>query len=96
MVYAIGGDNGNERLNIVERYDPQTDKWEFVAPMQIRRSFLAAAALNGSIFALGGSDGALRFNDVEKYDPDLDRWESAPAMQVGRGAFAAVKMKHVW
>ena len=38
LLYAVGGFDGVERLRCVECYDPDTDQWKFVAPMNSRRS----------------------------------------------------------
>ncbi|VEL28854.1 unnamed protein product [Protopolystoma xenopodis] len=35
-LYAVGGQDGIVELNTVERYDPVTNIWEFVAPMLSR------------------------------------------------------------
>jgi len=36
FIYVMGGYDGGA-LNLVERYDILTDKWEFVAPMRTKR-----------------------------------------------------------
>ena len=38
LLYAIGGFNGNERLNSVECYHPENNEWTFVPSMQVGRS----------------------------------------------------------
>lgn len=38
MLYVAGGNDGTSCLNSVERYNPKTNTWEGVAPMNIRRS----------------------------------------------------------
>lgn len=35
-VYAVGGSDGTN-LRTVERYDPDSDTWEMLAPMEIAR-----------------------------------------------------------
>lgn len=37
MLYVAGGNDGTSCLNSVERYNPKTNTWESVAPMNIRR-----------------------------------------------------------
>lgn len=37
MLYVAGGNDGTSCLNSVERYNPKTNTWEGVAPMNIRR-----------------------------------------------------------
>ena len=37
QLYAIGGYDGQERLNTVEVFDLQKKKWKLVAPMLCKR-----------------------------------------------------------
>lgn len=37
MLYVAGGNDGTSCLNSVERFNPKTNAWEGVAPMNIRR-----------------------------------------------------------
>lgn len=45
-LYAAGGHDGWSFLNSVERWDPSTRQWSYVAPMTIPRSTLGVAVLN--------------------------------------------------
>ena len=38
LMYAVGGYDGNIRLNQVECYNPEQNKWTFVASMKDSRS----------------------------------------------------------
>jgi N-acetylneuraminic acid mutarotase len=89
-IYAIGGRNAqNTPLDTVEAYDPLTDTWTTVAPVQFecqggatRRSGHAAAmAADGRIYAIGGfcafpfpPSMANGTPTVEAYDPSADTW----------------------
>jgi len=53
FIFAVGGYDGKEQLNSVERYNISDDTWRHVAPMRHRRSALACTVHNGRIFALG-------------------------------------------
>ncbi len=44
-------------LNTVERYDPVKESWEFVAPMNVKRSRMALVTCNSKLYAIGGYDG---------------------------------------
>lgn len=46
-IYAVGGHDGWSYLNTVERWDPQSQQWTYVASMSIARSTVGVAALNG-------------------------------------------------
>lgn len=52
-IYAIGGQDGIQCLNQVERYDPKENRWTKVAPMNTRRLGVAVAVLGGYIYAIG-------------------------------------------
>ena len=52
-VYAVGGYDSTYQLPTVERYDVQTNQWEFVAQMSRPRSALNIGVISGKIYALG-------------------------------------------
>lgn len=43
---AIGGNDGNSSHNSVEMYDPEANRWNFLASMGSRRSSVGAAVVN--------------------------------------------------
>ena len=53
----------------VECYEVARDRWCVVESMNMRRSTLGAAVLNGCVYAVGGFDGSSGLDSVEKYDP---------------------------
>ncbi len=44
-LYAVGGHDGWSYLNTVERYDPESRSWSYVAPMSMARSTAGIAVL---------------------------------------------------
>ena len=76
-VYAIGG----ECLSTVERYDPRTDRWTFVASLPGDTFAVGhrAAVCNGDIYITGGT---LRYS-LLRYAPEQDAWR--PGVVVGSG-----------
>lgn len=91
-IYVLGGrllGNGepseiNEALTNMDdnsRYDPKTDKWIELEPMQVRRSGFTASEMNNQIYVFGGQipDGAT--NKVERYNPITNNWTSLPDME---------------
>ena len=52
-LYAIGGFDGQQRVRSVERYLPELDRWDPVAPMQQCRSGAAMVALGHHVYAIG-------------------------------------------
>ncbi|PIO66296.1 kelch repeat protein [Teladorsagia circumcincta] len=54
FVYAVGGYNGSECLDTVERYDPFRNEWIRVASLGTRRDDVSVSVLNGCLYAVGG------------------------------------------
>lgn len=82
-IYAIGGYGGSANascLSTVERFDPLTNKWEMVAPMNEGRRALAAVAMPDGIYAIGGYNGKDYIDSVERYDLVKDRWTLITAL----------------
>lgn len=83
-MYAVGGQDGVSCLYIVEKYDPQENRWYRVASMSSRRLGVGVAVLDGYLYAIGGSDGTSPLNTVEKYDPKTNRWSPVAPMGTRR------------
>jgi hypothetical protein len=98
-VYAIGGSTTSTLdmsgyTGLVERYDPATDSWSTVAPMNTPRVGLAAAVSGGKIYAFGGYGRPAGYTarylvTVEHYDPASNTWSSAASMRAARYGLAA-------
>lgn len=52
-IFVMGGYDGTNQLNTVERYEVETDTWTFAASMRHRRSALGVTALHGRIYVMG-------------------------------------------
>lgn len=63
----MGGWCSGDAISSVERYDPQTNEWRMVAPMNKRRCGVGVAVLNDLLYAVGGHDGQSYLNSVERY-----------------------------
>lgn len=107
-LYALGGGqvsqastSSSERpaqalpsaLSSVDRYDPETSRWDALPPMPTPRMFLAAAVLSGKLYAIGGSDGAQALRTVERFDDDTTSWQSFTLMPARRVFFAAAVLR---
>jgi hypothetical protein len=85
MIYVLGGQYGDLRFDVVERFDPASNTWTIMAPMPTPRTWLVAAAVNGKIYAIGGSNlQSGKLNTVEEYDPATNRWTFKTPMPTGR------------
>ncbi len=55
-IYAVGGWEGSARLDSIERYNPNTNLWSFVAPMKMEVTSPAVVAHDGMLFVTGMVD----------------------------------------
>lgn len=92
-IYLIGGFSNNSRLDVsptVEVYDPQTDRWSFVAPLPEPLHHTTAISLGGRLYVIAGYN-TLGFNPVASafsYDPNTNRWTRIASLPNRRGALA--------
>ena len=96
-VYAIGGHDGlrNLGLSSVEKYDPGSNQWAYVASMDEQRCFASATVMGNKILVVGGTgEGFLPLSNCELYDPITDVWTLLPAeLNVPRSNAAIGKAK---
>jgi len=85
-LFAMGGHDGNHRLDSMECYNPGLDQWSAIASMTIKRSVFGAATLNGLIYVVGGYDGKKYLNDAEVYNVELDKWSPSVPLSCARSA----------
>jgi len=76
VLFAVGGWCSGDAISSVERYDPQSNEWRMVAPMNKRRCGVGVAVLNDLLYAVGGHDGQSYLNSVERYDPQTNQWST--------------------
>ena len=104
-LYAIGGrllgDGSPHQLlsniNDNEMYDPQQNTWKILPPMPSKRSGLAAATVNSSIFVFGGHGINGTFNNNERFDTKSNKWSSEKPMPTARlGLLAVAVDNHIY
>ncbi|BFZ20955.1 hypothetical protein BsWGS_23995 [Bradybaena similaris] len=96
-IYVMGGRNSTDsQLKSTEKYDFLLDQWLQMPPMNIARTAVGAASLDGVLYAVGGEcaladtqDDTLYLHCVEMYDPIRKKWEHKPNMKLAR-SFVAV------
>jgi Kelch motif len=98
-VYAIGGDLGLHGCDLscyttrsAEVYSVVSGTWSAIAPMHVRRDWLAATAgLDGTVYAIGGwdADCGCAVSSVEAYDPSANTWAFVAKMPDRRVMAAA-------
>jgi N-acetylneuraminic acid mutarotase len=101
-IYIVGGNPTRNRkqsskMNVVEVYNPKTDRWATAKPLPTPRTALCAvAARNASrhvlIYAMGGRNFDMPGNGlstVEAYDPLTDTWTAMSSMPINLHAMTA-------
>jgi N-acetylneuraminic acid mutarotase len=94
-IYVIGGRTGTggpctgTALDVVERYDIDTDTWSEVASLPSPRTDAAAVEHGGRIYVFGGCDGGAFLDEVLVYDPVMDTWSSLADMPTARASLVA-------
>ena len=98
-IYALGGarsvqlpngDNEIQRLATAEVYDPISNNWTMLPPMNRIRSDACAVSHAGLVYIIGGFDGTEILSSIEIYDPQTNQWTYGPSMLVRRSGLRAV------
>jgi N-acetylneuraminic acid mutarotase len=93
-IYVIGGyDESGKTTDVVELYDPQTDRWSRVSSLPQPTDHAAAATYDGKLFVVGGyiivEGQRTPTNKSFIYDPSVDKWKEIKSMPTSRGALTA-------
>jgi len=67
-----------------ECYDPATNSWELLPPLNRPFTHAAAAAIGGSVYVFGGLSFGGVLDQAQCYDPARQRWECLPPMPTPR------------
>nr|XP_039266045.1 kelch-like protein 28 [Styela clava] len=87
-IYSIGGRVPGHHTNQVERFDPTSSTWSFVASLNEAKSYVAAVENEGNIYVLGGSANG-HLTTVERYDISTNVWSTVTPMLTQRSFFSA-------
>jgi N-acetylneuraminic acid mutarotase len=93
-IYIVGGyDESGKTTNIVEVYDPRSDKWDRVSSLPEPVDHAAAASYGGKLFVVGGytivEGERIPTNKLFIYDPLTDGWKEMQPMSTSRGGIIA-------
>jgi hypothetical protein len=93
-IYVVGGLIDRARAtNVVEVYDPSTDKWSSAPSLPIDVHHAMAAERDGRLYVIGGFSGSLGGAASDRvFMLDGGRWREAPSLQRPRAAAAAVSV----
>jgi N-acetylneuraminic acid mutarotase len=92
LVYSVGGSDGSNVTTAGYVYNPGTEQWTALPPMQNAREASQAAFINGKLYVTGGwgaNDNPLGTTEI--YDPGSGTWSPAASMPIPyAGASVAV------
>jgi N-acetylneuraminic acid mutarotase len=92
-IYVIGGFGESfAASDLVEAYDPGTDRWERRASLPVALHHAAAVGFDATVLVFGGYRGTVSWTplaSVFEYDPAADRWRERAPMPTARGGLAA-------
>jgi N-acetylneuraminic acid mutarotase len=93
-IYAGGGMVGEtgRPLDVVARYDPETDTWETLRRLPEPVRAAAGTAVDGVFYVIGGTTEDGNTADVNAYDPDSDMWSPRAPLPEPRFNHAAVEL----
>ncbi|HVF48194.1 MAG TPA: kelch repeat-containing protein [Pyrinomonadaceae bacterium] len=98
VIHVIGGWNPaltpDGSLDVVEAYDPATDKWAKRSPLLQARFALSADIVNGSLIVVGGEANRTSVTTIEAYDPVTDSWSTLANLSNGRVFHSAVALNN--
>ena len=92
-LYVIGGRISGflDNIDVNEMYDPIQDRWvSNLESMPSKRSGLAAASINSTIYIFGGEEPSKTFNNNEKYDVKSNKWTTELPMPTAHHGLAAI------
>jgi hypothetical protein len=81
--YVIGGHDWSDwatPMNVNERYNACTDRWETMAPMPTARGSIGAAEIDGKIYVPGGYADEVFQDVLEIYDVATDSWSTGASV----------------
>jgi N-acetylneuraminic acid mutarotase len=96
-IYVFGGrtvaNSSLANLNNNEMYNPQKDEWMLLEPMPSKRSGIAAATYNDTIFVFGGEDAGgfnpKTYGNNENFNPATGLWTSKESLPTPRHGLSA-------
>ncbi|XP_038556217.1 kelch-like protein 20 isoform X2 [Micropterus salmoides] len=94
-LYLAGGElSDGSQSSEMWRYDSCCDSWIKMAPMNMARSSLGLAMLDGFVYAVGGWSQLLNtcVNFVERFDPQTNSWQVIESVKLAVASPAVVAL----
>jgi hypothetical protein len=84
-IYVIGGNNGVQTLDTVERFDPLDGRWETLsARLRVPRVTFGVVILKDDMIIIFGGASVTYTRSAEKYVPSQNQWTSIASMVTAR------------
>ena len=74
FLYLIGGEEDKEAVSSVHKYNPDTNLWQEVAPMNVSRAGVCAVADKETMYAIGGFANSEPLDVAERFDAKMNSW----------------------
>jgi len=74
------------------KFDPCYESWQELASMNVPRSELGLALLDGSIYAVGGWEGSHRLDSVERFNQSTNSWSMIASLKMAVTSPAVVAL----
>ena len=87
-IYSFGGIAlDTDRIDIVECYDIEENKWTYIGSMPI--PFISGSVIfhDGLFYICGGRIGVGRINSCYTFNPESKEWNQVASMRIGRFNF---------
>ena len=81
-IYIAGGWTDTS-INKLQKFNPSTNNWQYLANLNFPRERVASTVLNGKIYVIGGKNGSNIYKSVEIYDPESDTWTIGTPLPFG-------------
>lgn len=97
VLTTVAGRTGGigSNLTVVERYDPDAQRWEPLPDLPTARGGLAASATDsGRLVAVGGEEQAATFAEAEVFDPAAQVWGALPPLPTPRHGLGVVAVRN--
>jgi N-acetylneuraminic acid mutarotase len=91
QLYVLGGRTETaDAVATAQRYDPERQEWEELAPMPMPTGGLEAFSFEGTPLAVGGGDdrAGTVTGAVQRLDPATGEWTELPRMRIARHGYA--------
>jgi len=83
-LYAVAGFDGARRVETVEVYNPEDNKWSFTTPLSTPLYMVSAVGLDGFLYVAGGvkEPNDLCVDTFQRFDPRDAEWTSLAPLPV--------------